>query len=119
MIRRSNNRYQNRGSNETRGYYQGLYERYTKAAKENRLAGDVVLAEYNLQYAEHYMRLINEKFSVQQNCVARDVSQTVDVPQIAEFVAAPQETEEIAHSQVEKKPIKRKVRGAIKEQDSQ
>lgn len=48
-----------------KAYYQNLKTRYLNAAKE--AAGDRVLKEYNLQFAEHYSRLISEKFPPQQN----------------------------------------------------
>lgn len=48
-----------------KAYYQNLKTRYLNAAKE--AAGDRILKEYNLQFAEHYSRLISEKFPPQQN----------------------------------------------------
>jgi len=47
-----------------KAYYQGLKARYLNAAKE--ASGDRVLKEYNLQFAEHYSRIISEKFPPQQ-----------------------------------------------------
>ena len=47
-----------------KAYYQGLKTRYLNAAKE--ASGDRVLKEYNLQFAEHYSRIISEKFPPQQ-----------------------------------------------------
>ncbi len=37
------------------------FEQYRELAKTAALAGDVVEAERNLQYAEHFIRLMNEK----------------------------------------------------------
>jgi hypothetical protein len=45
-----------------RGYFQSMYDRYVAAAKDANSSGDKVLYEYNMQYAEHYIRIINEKF---------------------------------------------------------
>ena len=36
-------------------------ERYTELARAAALAGDVVETQRNLQYAEHFIRLMNEK----------------------------------------------------------
>lgn len=49
-----------------RAYYQGLKTKYMNAAKEASSSGDRVLSEYNLQYAEHYTRTVNERFSNSQ-----------------------------------------------------
>lgn len=49
-----------------RAYYQGLKTKYMNAAKEASSSGDRVLSEYNLQYAEHYTRIVNERFSNSQ-----------------------------------------------------
>lgn len=46
-----------------KAYYQSMKMRYLNAAKE--ASGDRVLKEYNLQFAEHYSRIISEKFSPQ------------------------------------------------------
>jgi hypothetical protein len=131
MIRRdNNNKHINRNQNETRGYYQNLYEKYTKAAKGNRLAGDVVMAEYNLQYAEHYMRLINEKFSVQpqqQQYVSKETTTQVatNVPQAAIEDSAtlpppPQKSEDVVAPPVEKKPARHRIKSVVhkEEQDN-
>ncbi|MDR2074689.1 MAG: DUF4167 domain-containing protein [Holosporales bacterium] len=107
MIRKDNNRQLNRNLNETRGYYQNMYEKYMKAAKDSRLAGDIVNAEYNLQYAEHYMRLINEKFLAQQTQVPKEES-------VAETSTL--KSEEIP-SAFEKKPYRRKIQHINKESE--
>lgn len=57
----------NNNNNKGRGYYQGLYDRYIKAAGDASSSGDKILCEYNLQCAEHYMRVMNEKFPVVKN----------------------------------------------------
>jgi hypothetical protein len=44
-------------------YYQSLRTRYLNCAKEASASGDRVLYEYNLQFAEHYGRLIDTRFS--------------------------------------------------------
>lgn len=46
-----------------RAYYQGLKSKYLNLAKESSASGDRVLSEYNLQFAEHYGRIISERFS--------------------------------------------------------
>ena len=48
-----------------RSYYQGLKSKYLNLAKEASASGDRILCEYNLQFAEHYGRVINEKFPQQ------------------------------------------------------
>ena len=47
-----------------KAYYQNLKARYLNAAKEAN--GDRVMKEYNLQFVEHYTRLIADKFPPQQ-----------------------------------------------------
>ncbi|MDR1475963.1 MAG: DUF4167 domain-containing protein [Holosporales bacterium] len=46
-----------------RAYYQNLRTKFLLAAKDASLSGDRILSEYNLQIAEHYSRIISEKFS--------------------------------------------------------
>lgn len=48
-----------------KAYYQSLRSKYLNFAKEAAASGDRVLSEYNLQYAEHYGRIISERFSPQ------------------------------------------------------
>jgi hypothetical protein len=43
-------------------YYQNLRAKYLNLAKEAASSGDRVLSEYNLQFAEHYGRVMNSKF---------------------------------------------------------
>lgn len=43
--------------------YQQLFDKYTNLAKEALGSGDRVAAEFNYQYADHYLRLINERQS--------------------------------------------------------
>ncbi len=50
----------NNGKN--RAYYQALRARYLNLAKEASTSGDRILKEYNLQFAEHYGRILSEKF---------------------------------------------------------
>ena len=54
-----------------KAHYQNLRDKYLGSAKEAASSGDRVLAEYNLQHAEHYKRIIAEKF---QNNVCNDIS---------------------------------------------
>lgn len=58
------NRQQNNGKN--RGYYQNIYDKYMNSARDCNVSGDKVMAEYNMQYAEHYLRLINERFPLEK-----------------------------------------------------
>jgi hypothetical protein len=44
-------------------YYQSMRTRYLNYAKEASASGDRVLYEYNLQFAEHYGRLIDSKIN--------------------------------------------------------
>ncbi len=63
-----------------KAYYQNLKTRYLNAAKE--AAGDRILKEYNLQFAEHYSRLISEKFPPQQqnfHTVPQDNTQSENI----------------------------------------
>jgi hypothetical protein len=45
-----------------RAYYQNLRTKFLASAKEAASSGDRVLSEYNLQIAEHYARVISERF---------------------------------------------------------
>lgn len=89
---KKNNRPQNNGKN--RGYYQNIYDKYVNSAKECSVSGDKVMAEYNMQYAEHYLRLINERFPIEkkqqlkddsnQTCTIQVSSDEEKVPEIVE-----------------------------------
>ncbi|MDR1034824.1 MAG: DUF4167 domain-containing protein [Holosporales bacterium] len=46
-----------------RAYYQNLKTKFLTSAKEAALSGDRILSEYNLQIAEHYARVISERFN--------------------------------------------------------
>jgi hypothetical protein len=46
-----------------KAYYQGLRLKYLNFAKEAVASDDRVLIEYNLQFAEHYGRVIAERFT--------------------------------------------------------
>ncbi len=71
---KKNNRQYNPGKN--RGYYQNICDKYMNAAKEYNVSGDKVMAEYNMQHAEHYLRLINERFQIEKKQqVKNDVKQ--------------------------------------------
>lgn len=41
--------------------YQQLFDKYTALARDSLTIGDRVTAEFHYQYADHYLRLINEK----------------------------------------------------------
>ena len=43
-------------------HYQNLRDKYVTAAKDAASSGDRVLSEYNLQCAEHYKRMLSEKY---------------------------------------------------------
>jgi hypothetical protein len=45
-----------------RVYYQNLRAKFLASAKDAALSGDRILSEYNLQIAEHYARVIAERF---------------------------------------------------------
>ena len=49
-----------------KAYYQRLRAKYLNLAKEASASGDRILSEYNLQFAEHYSRVMAEKFPPQQ-----------------------------------------------------
>jgi hypothetical protein len=61
-----------------KSYYLGLRNKYLNAAKEATSSGDRVLSEYNLQYAEHYGRVISEKFGSIMNHSEEDKTLPVD-----------------------------------------
>ncbi|MDR1391360.1 MAG: DUF4167 domain-containing protein [Holosporales bacterium] len=48
-------------------HFQGLRAKYLNLAKEASSTGDRILYEYNLQFVEHYTRLISEKISQQSS----------------------------------------------------
>ena len=48
--------------NKGKAYYLNLKNKYLTAAKEAATTGDRILSEYNFQCAEHYSRLIAERF---------------------------------------------------------
>mgnify|MGYP002783766197 CR=1 FL=1 len=41
--------------------FQQLFDKYTNMAREALSAGDRVAAEFHYQYADHYLRLMNER----------------------------------------------------------
>jgi hypothetical protein len=49
-----------------RSYYQNLRTKFLASAKEAASSGDRILSEYNLQIAEHYARVISERFGSQR-----------------------------------------------------
>jgi hypothetical protein len=49
-----------------RAYYQNLRTKFLASAKEAASSGDRILSEYNLQIAEHYARIISERFGNQR-----------------------------------------------------
>ncbi len=50
----------NRSEIKVRGNPKQLLEKYKNAARDAQQAGDRVLAEHNLQFADHYQRVLNE-----------------------------------------------------------
>jgi hypothetical protein len=54
------NNYGNRLDNRQRGNASQLLEKYRGLARDSQQAGDRVTAEYYLQYAEHYYRLLGD-----------------------------------------------------------
>jgi hypothetical protein len=50
----------NRQDNRSRGNASQLHEKYKALARDAQLAGDRVQAEYYLQFADHYFRVLNE-----------------------------------------------------------
>lgn len=61
-----------------RAYYQGLRSKYLNFAKEASASGDRVASEYNLQFAEHYTRIIAERFPQQPQSNNSQPSAKVD-----------------------------------------
>jgi hypothetical protein len=59
-------------------YYQNLRLKYLNNAKEASSLGDRVLAEYNLQYAEHYGRVITSKTAQIQQPQQKQVQEETD-----------------------------------------
>lgn len=68
----------------SKAYYQNLKVRYLNAARD--ASGDRVLREYNLQFAEHYSRLIEEKFPSPPSQQNEDVSEIQDGAQQSEEI---------------------------------
>ena len=64
---RSNNNNGNRFDNRSRGNPKQLLEKYKTQARDSLQAGDRVNAEYFLQFADHYQRLVNEQQNNQNN----------------------------------------------------
>lgn len=64
---RSNNNGGNRFDNRARGNPKQLLEKYKTQARDMLQAGDRVNAEYFLQFADHYQRLVNEQLNNQNN----------------------------------------------------
>jgi hypothetical protein len=62
-----------------RNYYQQMYEKYSVLARESLSLGDRVEAEGYFQYAEHYLRQLNDRIrydnEVQQNQQQRFAAQ--------------------------------------------
>lgn len=88
-----------------KAYYVAQRAKYLNYAKEASATGDRVLSEYNLQYAEHFSRIITEKFpqpiTSQQ---LQDDAQDADCMPSEE----PQETEVRKVETPRKLPIRRK-----------
>ncbi|MDR0942590.1 MAG: DUF4167 domain-containing protein [Holosporales bacterium] len=55
-----------KGNEKGLAYYQNLKTKYLNYAKEASSSGDFVLCEHNLQFAEHYGRVISSKFKSPQ-----------------------------------------------------
>ncbi len=83
-----------------KAYYVAQRAKYLNYAKEASATGDRVLSEYNLQYAEHFSRIIAEKFPQQ----LQDDAQDADPTQSDEN----QETETKRTEMPRKLPIRRK-----------
>ncbi|MDR2458790.1 MAG: DUF4167 domain-containing protein [Holosporales bacterium] len=100
-------------------YYQNLRTKYLNHAKEASASGDRVLYEYNLQFAEHYGRLIDAKVNrpqCDQNYGVRNVG--VEQPSCAATATQPVSTVTDDGNSVEsgnvqppkKRVVKRRVR---------
>ena len=61
-----------------KAYYISLRAKYLNYAKEAMASGDRVLSEYNLQYADHYNRIISEKFPSPNNIGMTQGSETLN-----------------------------------------
>ncbi len=55
-----NENHKNRSQNNGRNFQQ-LFDKYTNMAREALSSGDRVAAEFHYQYADHYLRLMNER----------------------------------------------------------
>jgi hypothetical protein len=60
-------------------YYQNLKAKYLLAAREAAMAGDRVSSEYNFQMAEHYSRVIAERFSCRQEPHKKEEPRQINV----------------------------------------
>lgn len=85
-----------------RAYYVAQRAKYLNYAKEAAATGDRVLNEYNLQYAEHFSRIISEKFPQQStphqqlqvdtqcsDSMTSEEGQDVETPQVETARKAP------------------------------
>ena len=74
-----------------RGNPKQLLEKYKNQAREATQAGDRVMTEYYLQFADHYQRVINEMRGVSSG-VYRDRDETADTGEKSKQVEADERT---------------------------
>ncbi|MDR3223998.1 MAG: DUF4167 domain-containing protein [Holosporales bacterium] len=66
-------------------HYQSLKAKHLGNAKDAMATGDIVLYEYNMQFAEHYGRVISSRLAQQQNVSRRPENEEKStVEQLAE-----------------------------------
>ncbi|MDR0695770.1 MAG: DUF4167 domain-containing protein [Holosporales bacterium] len=92
-------------------YYQNLKLKYLNNAKEAASLGDRVLSEYNLQFAEHYGRVISCKLN-QQNPAQPQSKQS---PGIVESM---QELEDSTSCTSSDEPVRRTKKRKIKSSEA-
>lgn len=104
-----------------KAYYLGLKAKYLNLAKEASAAGDRILSEYNLQFAEHYGRILAERFS-QQMQQRQTQQQLQQQPQQAEQQQPEPQVTEQTENRVEEQPKVRRrrvIKKAVSEENTQ
>ena len=75
-----------------------MYDKYVAAAKDANTTGDRVAFEHNMQYADHFIRILNERFS-QERPDSNNMPQQSAVPPAGEASASGSETSEQQESE--------------------
>jgi hypothetical protein len=93
-------------------YYQNMRTKYINYAQEALLAGDRILCEYNLQFVEHYNRIIAAKHNQSQKVLQKQEMASEPLPnnQVPTAISEERKLPRLEDSEKQKRPIrKRKV----------